>query len=53
MLFYFAGTKKVIFTDQEWELFENRVDEGYDLKPTGRYELWLKIHHPSILKSMA
>lgn len=35
----------VIFTDEEWTLFEKRIDEGYDLPPRGRYLQWLKIHH--------
>ena len=34
------------FSDEEWEQFQTRVDEGYDLAPTGRYLEWLKIYHP-------
>ena len=36
----------IIFSDEEWERFQTRVDEGYDLAPTGRYLEWLKIYHP-------
>ena len=39
-----------ILTDQEWDLFECRGEEGYDLPPSGRYLLWLKMYHPELVK---
>ena len=38
-----------IFTDSEWDLFETRVEEGYDLPPRGRYLQWLDMYHPELL----
>ena len=37
--------EEVIFTDQEWDLFERRIEEGYDFPPSGRYLLWLEMYH--------
>ena len=37
------------FTDAEWDLFETRVEEGYDLPPRGRYLQWLDMCHPELL----
>lgn len=42
---------EVIFTDQEWDLFEGRVEGGYDLPPSGRYLLWLKMYHCELIQS--
>ncbi|XP_064403158.1 uncharacterized protein LOC135348769 isoform X2 [Halichondria panicea] len=36
----------VVFTDNEWDRFETRLLEGYDLAPKGRYKLWLEMYHP-------
>lgn len=36
----------VTFTPEEMRLFSTRVDEGYDLPPTGRYALWLQMYYP-------
>ena len=38
----------VTFTQEEMQLFSTRVDEGYDLPPTGRYALWLQMYYPGI-----
>ena len=43
----FDDEKEAIFTDQEWNLFEGRVEEGYDLPPSGWYLLWLQIYQLS------
>ena len=42
--------EEVIFTDQEWDLFERRIEEGYDLPPSGRYLLWLKMYHCELIQ---
>lgn len=41
-----------VFTDKEWERFQRRVDEGYDLPQTGRYKLWLQMYYPDHLNGM-
>ena len=37
----YGAPEEVVFADDEWELFERRVEDGYDLCPSGRYLLWL------------
>ena len=37
------------FSQEELAKFEKRFEEGYDLTTDERYNLWLKINHPSAL----
>lgn len=38
----------VHFTEEECRRFTTRVEEGYDIPPTGRYALWLQRYHSGI-----
>ena len=45
----YGAPEEVVFADEEWELFERRVEEGYDLCPSGRYLLWLRMYYPHLV----
>ncbi len=36
------------FSLEEFQRFQTRFEEGYDLPPTGRYALWLKKYYPGL-----
>lgn len=44
-LYYVAFDDEVVFSDEEWNRFQKRIEEGYDVSPTGRYKLWLEMYH--------
>ena len=44
----YVASEEVVFADEEWELFERRV-EGYDLCPSGCYLLWLRMYYPHLV----
>ena len=44
-----SGATNGTFTDEQLELFEKRLEEGYDLFVDADYVRWLEMHHPEAL----